>query len=87
MDPAELKELKAQLKNFLDKGFIRASISTWAALVLFTKKKNGSLRMCIEYRQLNKVTINNKYPLPRIDNLFDQLKGKIIFYDLHEVGI
>ncbi|KAH0655152.1 hypothetical protein KY285_030034 [Solanum tuberosum] len=75
MAPAELKELKEQLKDLLDKGFIRPSISPWGAPVLFVKKKDGSLRMCIDYRELNKVTINNKYPIPRIDDLFDQLQG------------
>ena len=75
MAPAELKELKEQLKDLLDKGFIRPSISPWGAPVLFVKKKDGSLRMCIDYRQLNKVTIKNKYPIPRIDDLFDQLQG------------
>ncbi|KAH0757840.1 hypothetical protein KY290_021333 [Solanum tuberosum] len=75
MAPAELKELKEQLKDLLDKGFIRPSISPWSAPVLFVKKKDGSLRMCIDYRQLNKVTIKNKYPIPRIDDLFDQLQG------------
>ncbi|WMV43384.1 hypothetical protein MTR67_036769 [Solanum verrucosum] len=75
MAPAELKELKEQLKDLLDKGFIRPSISPWGALVLFVKKKDGSLRMCIDYKQLNKVTIKNKYPIPRIDDLFDQLQG------------
>jgi len=79
MAPAELKELKAQLKDFLDKGFIQPSISPWGALVLFKKKKDGSLRMYIDYRQLNKVTIKNKYPLPRIDDLFDQLQGVSYF--------
>ena len=75
MAPTELKELKEQLKDHLDKGFIRPSISPWGAPVLFVKKKDGSLRMCIDYRQLNKVTIKNKYPIPRIDDLFDQLQG------------
>ena len=75
MAPAELKELKEQLKYLLDKGFIKPSISPWGAPVLFVKKKYGSLRICIDYRQLNKVTIKNKYPLPRIDDLFDQLQG------------
>ncbi|KAH0692437.1 hypothetical protein KY285_019534 [Solanum tuberosum] len=75
MAPTELKELKEQLKDFLDKGFIRPSISPWGAPVLFVKKKDGSLRMCIDYRQLNKVTIKDKYPIPRIDDLFDQLHG------------
>ena len=72
---ANLKELKEQLKVLLDKGFIRPSISPWGAPILFVKKKDGSLRMCIDSRQLNKVTIKNKYPIPRIDDLFDQLQG------------
>ena len=63
MDPTELKELKEQLKELLDKGFIRPSISLWGAPVLFVKKKDGFLRMCIYYRQLNKVTFKNKYPI------------------------
>ncbi|XP_070029791.1 uncharacterized protein [Nicotiana sylvestris] len=75
MAPAELKELKVQLKDLLDKGFIRPSVSPWGAPILFVRKKDGSLRMCIDFRQLNKVTIKNKYPLPRIDDLFDQLQG------------
>ena len=76
---AEHKELKEQLKDLLDKGFIRPSISPWGAPVLFVKKKDGSLRMCIDYRQLNKVTIKNKNPIPKIDDLFDQLQGVIHF--------
>lgn len=79
MAPAELKELKEQLKDLLEKGFIRPSVSPWGAPVLFVRKKDGSLRMCIDYRQLNKVTITNKYPLPRIDDLFDQLQGATCF--------
>ncbi|KAH0651615.1 hypothetical protein KY284_031527 [Solanum tuberosum] len=79
MAPVELKELKEQLKNLLDKGFIRTSVSPWGAPVLFLRKKDGSLRMCIDYRQLNKVTIENKYPLSRIDDLFDQLQGASYF--------
>ncbi|XP_070011149.1 uncharacterized protein [Nicotiana sylvestris] len=75
MAPTELKELKVQLKDLLDKGFIRPSFSPWGAPVLFVRKKDGSLRMCIDYRQLNKVTIKKKYPLPKIDDLFDQLQG------------
>src|SRR5687767_5040852 len=75
MAPAELKELKEKLKDLLDKGFIRPSISPWGALVLFVRKKDGTLRMCIDYKQLNKVTVKNKYPIPRIDDLFDQLQG------------
>ncbi|XP_065854728.1 uncharacterized protein [Euphorbia lathyris] len=79
MAPAELKELKEQLQDLLDKGFIRPSVSPWGAPVLFMKKKDGSMRLCIDYRQLNKVTIRNKYPLPRIDDLFDQLQGAKYF--------
>ncbi|KAL5815789.1 hypothetical protein ACOSQ3_024167 [Xanthoceras sorbifolium] len=75
MAPAELKELKIQLQELLEKGFIRPSVSPWGAPVLFVKKKDGSLRLCIDYRQLNKLTVKNKYPLPRIDDLFDQLRG------------
>ncbi|KAK5775521.1 hypothetical protein PVK06_043419 [Gossypium arboreum] len=75
----ELKELKAQLQELTDKGFVRPSFSPWGAPVLFVKKKDGSMRLCIDYRQLNKVTIKNKYPLPRIDDLFDQLKGATVF--------
>ena len=69
----ELRELKVQLQDLLDKGFIHPSTSPWGAPVLFVKKKDGSLRLCINYRQLNKVTIKNKYLLPKIDDLFDQL--------------
>ncbi|KAL5797318.1 hypothetical protein ACOSQ2_002138 [Xanthoceras sorbifolium] len=79
MAPSELKELKIQLQELLDKGFIRPSVSPWGALVLFVKKKDGSLRLCIDYRQLNKLTVKNKYPLPRIDDLFDQLRGACVF--------
>ena len=67
MSPAELKELKEQLQNLLSKGFIRPSVSPWGAPMLFVNKKDGSTRMCIEYRQLNKVTIRNKYLIPRIE--------------------
>ncbi|KAA0063987.1 gag protease polyprotein [Cucumis melo var. makuwa] len=77
--PAELKELKVQLQELLDKGFIRPSVSPWGAPVLFVKKKDGSMRLCIDYRELNKVTIKNRYPLPRIDDLFDQLQGATVF--------
>ncbi|KAL0545979.1 hypothetical protein IC582_015883 [Cucumis melo] len=79
MAPAELKELKVQLQELLDKGFIRPSVSPWGAPVLFVKKKDGSMRLCINYRELNKVTIKNRYPLPRIDDLFDQLQGATVF--------
>ena len=77
MAPIELKELKLQLQELLEKGSIRPSVSPWGAPVLFVKKKDGTLRLCINYRQLNKLT--NKYLLPRIDDLFDQLKGASIF--------
>ena len=73
MAPVELKELKTQLQELMDRGFIRLSISPWGAPVLFVKKKDDTWRLCIDYKQLNKVTIRNKYPLPRIDDLFDQL--------------
>ncbi|KAL0546386.1 hypothetical protein IC582_016294 [Cucumis melo] len=79
MTPAELKELKVQLQELLDKGFIRPSVSPWGAPVLFVKKKDGSIRLCIGYRELNKVTVKNRYPLPRIDDLFDQLQGANVF--------
>ena len=79
MAPAELKELKEQLQELLDKGFIRPSTSPWGAPVLFVKKNDGTLRLCIDYRELNKVTIKNKYPLPRIDDLFDQLQDAQYF--------
>ncbi|KAA3462044.1 DNA/RNA polymerases superfamily protein [Gossypium australe] len=79
MAPLELKELKVQLQELTDKGFARLSYSSWGAPVLFVKKKDGSMRLCIDYRQLNKVTVKNKYHMPRIDDLFDQLKGAIVF--------
>ncbi|XP_075515766.1 uncharacterized protein LOC142550576 [Primulina tabacum] len=82
MAPAELKELKEQLQELLDKQQIRPSASPWGAPVLFVKKKDGSLRLCIDYRELNKITIRNKYPLPKIDDLFDQLKGAKVFSKL-----
>ncbi|GJR08138.1 putative reverse transcriptase domain-containing protein [Tanacetum coccineum] len=72
--PSEMKELSEQLKELSDKGFIRPSSSPWGAPVLFVKKKDGSFRMCIDYRELNKLTVKNRYPLPRIDDLFDQLQ-------------
>jgi hypothetical protein len=79
MPPTELAELKKQLQDLLDKGFIRPSTSPWGSPALFVKKKDESLRLCIDYRPLNAVTINNKYPLPRIDVLFDQLVGAKVF--------
>ena len=79
MAPTELKKLKIQLQELLDKGFIRPSVSLWGAPVLFVKKKDGTIRMCIDYWQINKVTVKNKYPLPIIEDLFDQLKGAGVF--------
>ncbi|XP_052723888.1 uncharacterized protein LOC108343993 [Vigna angularis] len=79
MAPAELVELKRQIEELMDKRFIRPSVSPWGAPVLLVKKKDGSSRLCIDYRQLNKLTIKNKYPLPRIDDLLDQLQGACVF--------
>ncbi|KAL4385205.1 hypothetical protein GQ457_15G021460 [Hibiscus cannabinus] len=79
MAPKELEELKTQLQELLDRGFIRPSTSPWGALIFFVKKKDESLRMCIDDRQLNKMTVKNKYPLPRIDDFFDQLRGASVF--------
>jgi hypothetical protein len=79
MSTPELVELKLQLKEMMDKGYILPNVSPWGAPVLFVKKKDGTLRLCIDFIQLNKVTIKNKYPFPRIDDLFDQLGGVSIF--------
>ncbi|KAL0454568.1 UNVERIFIED_CONTAM: Transposon Ty3-G Gag-Pol polyprotein, partial [Sesamum latifolium] len=79
MAPAELRELKKQLQELMHKKLIRPSVSPWGAPVLFVKKTDGSLRLCIDYREFNKLTVKNKYPLPRIDDLFDQLKGAQVF--------
>jgi hypothetical protein len=79
MPPKELAELKTQLQELLDKGYIRPSSSPWGCTALFVKKKDDSLRLCVDYRPLNAVTIKNKYPLPRIDVLFDQLAGARVF--------
>ena len=73
--PSEMQELSSQLEELLSRGFIRPSFSPWGAPVLFVKKKDGSFRMCIDYRELNKLTVKNRYPLPRINDLFDQLQG------------
>ena len=75
----ELEELRVQLQELLDKGFIRPSTSPWGTLILFEKKKDRTLRLGIDYRQLNRVTIKNQYPLPRIDDLFDQLRGVRVY--------
>ena len=79
MAPVELQELKVQIQGLLDKGFIRPSTSPWGAPVLFAKKKDKTLRLCIDYQQLNRVTVKNRYPLPRIDDLFDQLRGAQVY--------
>ena len=79
MAPLELRELKEQLEELMAKHFVRPSVSPWGAPVLLVKKKDGGMRLCIDYRQLNKVTIKNKYPLPRIDDLLDQLEGACVF--------
>ena len=79
MAPVELQELIVQLQELLDKGFIRPSTLPWGTLVLFLKMKDKTLRLCIDYRQLNRVTIKNRYPLPRIDDLFDQLRGARVY--------
>ena len=71
--------MKSQLEDLLDKKFIRPSVSPWGAPVLLVKKKEGTMRLCVDYRQLNKVTIKNRYPLPRIDDLMDQLVGASVF--------
>nr|GEV37993.1 putative reverse transcriptase domain-containing protein [Tanacetum cinerariifolium] len=77
--PAEMQELSTQLQELSDRGFIRPSSSPWGALVLFVKKKDGSFWMCIDYCELNKLTIKNQYPLPRIEDLFDQLQGSRVY--------
>ncbi|GJW40138.1 putative reverse transcriptase domain-containing protein [Tanacetum coccineum] len=77
--PSEMKELSDQLQELFDKGFIRPSSSPWGAPVLFVKKKDGSFQMCINYQELNKLTVKNRYPLPRIDDLFDQLQGLSVY--------
>ncbi|GKG06373.1 hypothetical protein Tco_0326459, partial [Tanacetum coccineum] len=77
--PSEMKELSGQLQELSEKSFIRPSSSPWGAPVLFVKKKDGSFQMCIDYRELNKLTIKNRYPLPKIDDLFDQLQGSSVY--------
>jgi hypothetical protein len=75
----ELVELKKQIDELSEKGYIRPSTSPWAAPILFVEKKDGTRKMCIDYRALNEVTIKNKYPLPRIEDIFDQLRGASVF--------
>ena len=79
MNILELNELKSQLKELIDKKYIRPSVSPWGAPVIFIKKKDGTMQLCIDYHQLNKMTIKNRYPLPHIDDLFDQLRGDTMF--------
>ncbi|GKF00243.1 hypothetical protein Tco_0023593 [Tanacetum coccineum] len=81
--PSEMQELSAQLQELSEKGFIRPSSSPCGASVLFVKKKDGSFRMCIDYRELNKLTVKNRYPLLRIDDLFDQLQGSRVYYKIY----
>ncbi|GJW05090.1 putative reverse transcriptase domain-containing protein [Tanacetum coccineum] len=91
--PSKMKELSEQLKELSDKGFIRPSSSPWGAPVLFVKKKDRSFRMCIDYRELNKIMVKNRYPLPRIDDLFDQLQGSSVYSKIdlrsgyHQLGV
>nr|GEV21615.1 hypothetical protein [Tanacetum cinerariifolium] len=80
--PSKMQELSTQLQELSDKRFIRPSSSPWGALVLFVKKKDGFLQMCIDYRELNKLTVKNRYPLPRIDDLFDQLQGSSVYSNI-----
>ena len=82
MTPVELQELRVQLQEILDKGFIRPSSSPWGAPVLFAKKKDKTLRLCIDYRQLNRVMVKNRYPLPRIDDFFDQMRGARVYFKI-----
>ncbi|GKF37163.1 hypothetical protein Tco_0113921 [Tanacetum coccineum] len=77
--PSEMQELSNQLQELSEQGFIQPSTSPWGAPVLFVKKKDGSFRMCINYRDLNKLTVKNRYPLPRINDLFDQLQGLSVY--------
>jgi hypothetical protein len=82
MDVKDPDELKKQIEELLSKGFIRPSSSSWEAPTLFVHKKDGSRRMCVDYRSLNDVTIKNKYPLPRIEDLFDQMRGVKVFSNI-----
>nr|GEW25345.1 putative reverse transcriptase domain-containing protein [Tanacetum cinerariifolium] len=88
-----MQELSTQLQELFDKGFIRPSSSPWGAPVLFVKKKNSSFWMCIDYRELNKLTVKNRYLLPRIDDLFDQLQGSRVYskidlrYGYHQLRV
>ncbi|GJS53703.1 hypothetical protein Tco_0627065 [Tanacetum coccineum] len=79
LDPSKMQELSNQLQDLSDKGFIRRSSSPWGAMVLLVKKKDGPFRMCTNYKELNKLTVKNCYPLPRITDLFDQLQGSSVY--------
>jgi hypothetical protein len=79
MATPELAELKEHIKELLEKGLIHSSSSPWGAPVIFVPKKDGTQRLYVDYRALNEVTVKNKYPLPRIDDLFDQLRGAYVF--------
>ena len=91
--PVKFQELKVQMQKLLDKGFFRPSTSPWSTLVLFVKNKDKTLRLYIDYRQLNRVMIKNRYPLPRIDDLFDQLRGARVYSKIdlrtgyHQLGL
>jgi hypothetical protein len=82
MTTLELAELKEHIKELLEKGFIRPSSSPWGAPVIFVSKKDGTQRLCVDYLALNEVPVKNKYPLPRIDDLFDQLRGVCVFFEI-----
>ena len=82
MAPRERRELRKQIGELLEKGFIRRSVSEWSAPVVFTTKADGSLRLCVDYRELNKLTKKNRHPLPGIDDLLDQLVGALVFSQL-----
>ena len=82
MNILELNELKLQLQELIDKNYVRSSVSPWGAPVLFVKKKDGTLFLCIDYRKLNKMKIKNRYPLPRIDDLFDKIRGATILSEI-----
>jgi hypothetical protein len=83
MSTVELKKIQKQIEELLKKGYTRQIFSPWGAPILFVKKKDGMLRLCINFRQLNKATVKNKYPISRIDDLFDQLRGENIFSKIY----
>jgi hypothetical protein len=83
MNPQELEELKKQLADMLSKGLIRPSASPWGSPVIFVDKRDGTIRLCVDYHKLNEVTIKNKYPLPKIEDLFDQLNGAKVFSEIY----